>query len=306
MDVLSDVISVMRTGHPHSARTDQRPPWSVRHPPFPGAGIHVVLRGACRLTVPDGEPFTLGPGDVVLLPHGSAHVLTDAISDPPAGAPPSAELPRLQDDLAADAPISLLCAAYLLDRARPHPLLGRLPDAVHIPARPGRHRSLRAIVDLLGTELERLRPGASAIRADLLDALLIYLLRAWFQEQSDHHLTTGWAAALHDPATLSALDAIHADPARRWTVEALAKQAGLSRAAFSRRFTTAVGKPPMAYLTWWRMTLAARHLSTGDLPLSAVAQQVGYTSEFAFSSAFKREHGAAPGTYRKRSREPSP
>ena len=310
MDVLSDVISVMRTGRPHSARTDRHPPWSVRHPAFPGAGIHVVLRGTCRLTVSGGEPFTVAPGDVVLLPHGSAHTLADAASDPPAGphATPSAELTELHDDPASDDPasngaISMLCAAYLLDRGRPHPLLGQLPDAVHIPARPGRHRSLRATVDQLGTELERLRPGAGAIRTALLDALLVYLLRAWFQERSDHHLATGWAAALHDPATLAALDAIHADPARRWTVDALAARAGLSRAAFSRRFTATLAEPPITYLTWWRMTLAARRLRDSDLPLAAVAEQVGYGSEFAFAGAFKREYGTAPGTYRKRSRE---
>jgi AraC-like DNA-binding protein len=108
-----------------------------------------------------------------------------------------------------------------------------------------------------------------------------------------------WSAALHDPATAAALSCIHADPAYRWTVEELATRAGLSRSAFARRFTALVGRPPLAYLSWWRMTLAARLLRESDAPLSTVARQTGYTSEFAFANAFKREYGVAPGRYRR-------
>lgn len=95
-----------------------------------------------------------------------------------------------------------------------------------------------------------------------------------------------------------ALDAMHRDPAAPWTVATLATEAGLSRAAFARRFTALVGQPPLGYLTWWRMTTAARLLKTTDAPLRAVASQVGYVSEFAFAHAFKRTHHTAPGKYR--------
>ncbi|CAG6391995.1 AraC family transcriptional regulator [Streptomyces cocklensis] len=107
---------------------------------------------------------------------------------------------------------------------------------------------------------------------------------------------------MRDPAITAALRHIHQEPAGQWPVEALGAKAGLSRAAFSRRFTSLVGKPPLGYLTWWRMTLAARLLRDSDKPIQTVAQRTGYTSEFAFAKAFKREYGVAPGRYRRQSR----
>jgi AraC-like DNA-binding protein len=193
----------------------------------------------------------------------------------------------------------MLCGAYLLDRSRAHPLLGDLPEVIHLPARVGHHPGLRAAVDLLGGELEQPRPGGDAMLPALLDVLLLHILRAWFDEQSAHGAATGWAAALRDPAVAAGLRAIHRDPGRPWTVEELAFQAGLSRAAFARRFAALVGQPPQAYLTWWRMTLAARLLRDSDAPLATVARKVGYTSEFAFAHAFKREYGLAPGGFRR-------
>ena len=132
----------------------------------------------------------------------------------------------------------------------------------------------------------------------LLDTLLLYLLRAWWLTECGDR-STGWSAALRDPVVAGALRALHDDPARPWTVEELGALGGLSRAAFARRFTTLVGRSPLAYLTWWRMTTAGRLLRTADLPLRAVAERSGYSSEFAFAKAFKREYGVAPGQYRK-------
>nr|WP_246001678.1 helix-turn-helix transcriptional regulator [Allorhizocola rhizosphaerae] len=126
--------------------------------------------------------------------------------------------------------------------------------------------------------------------------LLLFVLRAWFDEQPDAR--GGWAAVLRDPAIVAALEGIHREPARAWTVEELARLAGLSRSAFAKRFTALVGRPPLAYLTWWRMTTAARLLRSSDTSLRAVAAKAGYASEFAFAKAFKREYGTAPGRYR--------
>ncbi len=173
-----------------------------------------------------------------------------------------------------------------------------LPQLIHIPAHVGRHPHLRAAVDLLAAELAQPRLGSDAIIPALLDTLLLYLLRSWLDQQPTHH-TTGWSAALSDPVTTLALQAMHRDPARSWTVATLAAEAQLSRAPFARRFTTLLGQPPMTYLTWWRMTTAARLLRHTDAPLSSIASMVGYTSEFAFANAFKRHHGTAPGKYRR-------
>jgi AraC-like DNA-binding protein len=198
-----------------------------------------------------------------------------------------------------DSSVVMLCGAYLLDGARPHPLLGELPPVVPLPARAGDRPWLRSLVDLLGAELARRRPGAAAIVPALLDALLTYLVRACLEPSAGGRSEAGWSAALTDPAITAALNEMHADPARRWTVAELGCVAGLSRSAFARRFTTLTGQPPLAYLGWWRMTLAARLLRQSDAPLSSLARQAGYASEYAFANAFKREYGIAPGRYRR-------
>jgi AraC-like DNA-binding protein len=282
VDVLADAVAAMRTGRPHSARAAWRVPFERRFPASTSAGFHILRQGRCWLIPPAGAPVALATGDVVFFPRGSAHGL--------AGDPTS--------QTAAPAPVTL-CGAYLLDRTRTHPLLAELPEVVHLPA--GNGQGLPATVDLLGAELDRPRPGTEAMVTALLDVMLLQILRAWLDKRSEYG-DRGWAAALGDPAVVVSLQAIHDDPDRKWTVAALATRAGLSRAAFARRFATLVGVPPLAYLTWWRMTLAARLLRDGDAPLATVARKVGYRSEYAFSHAFKRDHGVSPGAYRRSAR----
>lgn len=298
MDVLSDVIGAARLGRPHSSRAGWSGPFGHSFPPARAAGFHIVLQGTCWFTGPEAEPVALGPGDLVFMPRGSAHGLADSPSTPLRRTPvPLPRIPREQRP--EDGSIVLLCGAYLLDAAG-HPLLDALPDVIRLPARVGRHRDLRAAVDLLGAELAQpARPGAGAALPTLLDLLLLYILRAWFAENRDAE-EAGWGAALHDPAVSAALRAVHGDPAHPWTVEELAARARLSRAAFARRFTRLVGRPPLTYLTWWRMTTAARLLRSSDAPVQSIARRTGYTSQYAFSHAFKRHYGSPPGAYRHR------
>ncbi|MFF1922965.1 AraC family transcriptional regulator [Streptomyces sp. NPDC058221] len=309
MDVLSDVITSMRAGRPHSSHRRKHAPWGMRFPASEGAGFHVVLEGSAWLIPPgDAAPERLGAGDVVFLAHGRGHGLADDPGTPLADVAPGPDgsWPAPVDEPPPDptAPVTqLLCGAYKLNRARAHPLLAHLPDAVHLPAQAGAHPTLRAAIDLLGGELRTPQPGSDAVVPALLDTLLLYILRTWWLEERsaarvDGH-PAGWSAALADPAVSAALAAVHDDPARSWTVEDLGALGGLSRAAFARRFTALVGEPPLTYLTWWRMTTAGRLLRADDAPLRTVAQRAGYTSEFAFAKAFKREYGMAPGRYRR-------
>jgi AraC-like DNA-binding protein len=124
--------------------------------------------------------------------------------------------------------------------------------------------------------------------------LLLYVLRAWFEDQPTRPSGTGWAAALADRSISSALHAIHSAPAHPWTVQSFADEAGLSRAAFARRFTAATRQPPLNYLTWWRLTTAASLLRETDASLEHVANRVGYSSQFALANAFKRRAGTVP------------
>ncbi|GAA2663034.1 AraC family transcriptional regulator [Nonomuraea recticatena] len=310
MDILTEALSSMRTGRPTSVRTDGRAPWGLRLPPVAGAGFHVVLYGTCWLVPLEDagdqvEPIALSPGDVVFLRDGRGHILADHPSTPAEVERPEQFQPgspigtvRLGGDGALT---SLLCGNYHLDQGRPHPLVRQLPEVIHLRTRHGHHPELSAAVQLLGAELENPRIGSDGIVPTLIDSLLLYVLRAWLEAQPPA-AAKGWAAALGDSAVAPALAAIHDNPSAPWTVESLAERAGLSRAAFARRFTALVGEPPMAYLTRWRMTTAARLLRESDTPLTAVAAQAGYGSEFAFAKAFKREYSMAPGGYRRQTR----
>ncbi|MEU4559441.1 AraC family transcriptional regulator [Actinoplanes sp. NPDC023936] len=300
MDVLSDVIASMRTGRAKFARTRHLGRWGNRFGPYPGAGFHVVLAGSCWLLPPGGEPIRLTAGDVVFLPHGAVH----GLSDTPARAldrlpPQSPDGPDLGDGDPDAGDALLLCGAYRLDHGTAHPFLRHLPEVIHLPAQLGRHPALRAAVDLLGADLTTARPGADAALPALLDLLLIYVLRAWLDEQSATGASGGWSAALADPAVATALHHMHQDPARPWTVQQLGELTGLSRTAFARRFTATMGQAPLAYLTWWRLNTAARLLSRDDAALATIARRVGYSSEFAFAAAFKRQYGVSPGRFRR-------
>ncbi|TCO62296.1 AraC family transcriptional regulator [Actinocrispum wychmicini] len=306
VDVLSETVAAMRTGRPRSVLTEARAPWGLRFQPRAGASFHVVLEGTCWFMPAQGRPLPLGPGDVVFLRSGSGHGLADRPTTPlvefrPEQVNHSSPIGRLSVPGTGER-AALLCGAYQLERARPHPLLISLPETVHLPCRPGQPTALRSAVELLRSELRDYRPGGDAIVSSLVDGMLVYVLREWLHEQP-RDTAEGWAVAIADPATAGALRNIHRDPGRPWTVDALAEDVGLSRAAFSRRFTAQVGEPPLTYLTRWRMTTAGRLLHESGLPLGRVAQQVGYTSSFAFAKAFKREYGIAPGGYRKLARE---
>lgn len=288
VDVLSDVLAVMRTGQPRSFVETWHAPWALRFPPVPGAvGFRVVVSGSCVLLPAKAAPVALEPGDVVLLPHGEGHVLADS--------PASARNARSCEAaaVAGTGPTTVtLCGAYELAPTGSHPLLRDLPETVHLTTR-GRGE-LKAAVDLLTAELTRPGLGTDGVIPALLDTLLHYALRAWLDTRG-----TGWAAALTDPAVTTALAAIHRDPAHPWTVASLAALGGLSRAPFAKRFTDLTGQPPVRYLTWWRMTTAARLLRASDALLTSIAGKVGYQSEFAFSTAFSRQYGIAPGRYRR-------
>jgi AraC-like DNA-binding protein len=172
--------------------------------------------------------------------------------------------------------------------------MAELPQVVHLPNRVGRHPELRAAVNLLARELDDRRPGACLALPSLLDLLLVYMIRAWTTEAA----TGVWPAVLSDPVTTAALRKLHSDPAAPWTNDRLAAESGVSRATLARRFTSLVGRPPMSYLTWWRLTLAAARLRDTEDSLATIARHTGYGTPYALSHAFSREFGVTPGRYR--------
>lgn len=191
-----------------------------------------------------------------------------------------------------DGPTVLLTGTYPLDGEVGGRLLSVLPPLLVL-----RRGDLDAdLVSLLAREVSQDRPGQEAVLDRLLDILLIGALRAWL----DRGDAPGWYRADADPVVGHALRLMHHEPARPWTVEALARTVGLSRAAFSRRFTELVGEPPMSYLTGWRLTLAADLLLEPGATVGSVARQVGYGTPFALSAAFTRVRGLSPTAHRER------
>ncbi|MBG0820058.1 AraC family transcriptional regulator [Planomonospora sp. ID91781] len=290
MDLFSDVIGGMRGGRKSFCRTRGTGRWGRRLEPFSGTGFHVVLDGGGWLVTPSAPPVRLDAGDVVFVPYGAAHGLS--------GTPdrPFAELPAVPDAFppedGATSYADVVCGAYRSDKGQAHPFLQGLPDVIHM--RSDRHSAMRTVVDLLADGPES-GVGAGAAVPALIDLLLVYLLRAW-------HDDAGPPAALGDPAVAAALHRIHRDPRHKWTVEELGAAVGMSRTAFARRFTSLVGLPPVTYLTNWRLDCGARLLRETDAPLASIAHQVGYSSEFAFASAFRRRFGTPPGRFRHRER----
>lgn len=218
VDLLGQALAAVRTGRPASVQTDAQAPWGLRFRPIAGAGFHVVLEGSCYLRPPAGDPIRLAEGDVVFLRQGSAHVLCDDLTTEPIDFVPE----RVEEGspigrIVLDGPgerTLIVCGAYQLDY-RPHPVLGELPDVVHLPASATHHPALRATVQQLHAELEAPSTGSTHIVSELLDLMFLYILRAWFADQPKDQ-ATGWSAAFADPPIAQSLRAIHDDPARSW------------------------------------------------------------------------------------------
>lgn len=296
MDVLSDWLRTMGTAGVLLARTRLGSPWGFRMEASEEVSFHIVVEGGCWLRCKGREPLELLQGDLVLLPQGMAHEL---VHEPRGRAEPlDALITRLRRSPPQGKTSLVMCGAYRSDAGMAQPLLRALPPVAHFSAaRIRAHAQLAATVGLLIDEAERPGPGSDVLVQHLFDALFLYLVRAWADDGAETR--PGWLSALKDEALSRALARMHERPAAPWTVESLAREAGMSRAAFARRFTQEVGEPPLAYLTHWRMGLASRLLRESDASLAEVAGRVGYDSEFAFSRAFKRNRGLAPIAFRR-------
>ncbi len=305
MDPLADVLSVAGVRGTVAARVEASEPWGLELAQVRGAAFHAMTAGTAWLRSGDGTPIRLMPGDLVLLPNGAPHRLASEQDGPTV---PFDHIAAEQAQAAGGVirigtgtmQVRILCASYRQDSAVTTPLLELLPALVHVPAGTG-GASLDDTLRLLSNELQHPDIGTSAVLDRLVDVLLVQVLRTW-SRQHPEQLTTSWLRGLRDPVTATALAAVHSDPARPWTVDMLAETAAVSRATLARRFVSLVGETPNAYLTRWRMDLAARRLRDSDDPVYTIARAVGYTSEYAFSRAFSRSRDQPPGRYRQLAR----
>ncbi|MGE3539318.1 MAG: AraC family transcriptional regulator [Candidatus Tectimicrobiota bacterium] len=311
VDVLSDILNVIKMQSTLSFRTAFWSPWGVDVPASPlVARFHAIIQGECWLrlsTCP--TPLLLQRGDVAVVPHGEAHLLSDT---------PSASVrPEPEHQVAArgfcgahtlapdgltptTAPTtSMVCGYFRFDADVLHPLLGALPATIHIQSGASHnHLWLAPLLGFLDAEAGSGHPGSEAIVQRVSEILFIQVIRAYLHTAGDQ---ARCLAAIADPSIGRALQAIHRQPGLSWTLASLAKEAGLSRTRFATRFAQLMQLTPLQYVTRWRMHKAKQLLRDTPSSLFDIAEQVGYHSEAAFSRVFKKHFHIGPGSYRRHS-----
>lgn len=310
MDPLTGLLDGARARGAFVLRTIQNPPWSVQVRDSAPLSIVAVARGTPWVVPGAGDAVRLDAGDVAMMRGPDGFTFTDDPSTPvqvvihpgPRRTTTSgAALPEDPDPgvrtwangrQPGDGAAVLLIGKYRKPGEVTANLLGALPPL--LVAKPTHTGS--ALVSLLETETVRDEPGQDLVLDRLLDLLLVALLRAWYTRPDAD--APAWYRAHGDPVVGPVLRLIHGHSAHPWTVAALAERSGVSRPTLARRFTDLVGTPPMAYLTRWRIDLAADLLVNSDATVDSVARQVGYGSAFALSTAFKRIRGVSPQRHR--------
>lgn len=313
MDPLSDVLRAIRLDGAHFFRFEGRAPWVVATEPAAAlkprilphsehlVSYHVVVDGRCNGALVGGESVDLAAGDVIVFPHGNAHVMASdrevrpAASDHQRDSPP--RFPFSVTLGGSDGTRTKLVCGFLgCDRRPFNPLLSSLPALIHVRATG--NDAIASFSRVAIAESESRRPGADLLLTRLAELMFVEVLRHWFDALPPGK--AGWIGALLDPVAGPALAALHEEPARDWSLRELAARAAASRSVLAERFAERVGAPPMQYLAQWRLQLAANLLATTSLKVAAVGAQVGYRSEAAFSRTFHKATGSAPTAWRKR------
>ena len=306
-DPLGEALHFLRMTGSFYCRSELTAPWGMHLPPMPGClWFHIVMSGRGWLEV-DGAPSRLlHPGELALVPHGAGHRL---LSESGVPTPGIMDLDREQVSDRYEIlrhgqggePTGMICGAVTFDHPAAHNLVRLLPRLMYVEAMgPLQSEWMQSTLRLMAAEARVLRPGGETVITRLADILIIQAIRSWIE--TDPAAQMGWLGALRDPHIGRAIALIHRDPARDWTVAALADAVAMSRSAFAARFTDLVDEPAMRYVTRWRMQLAMSWLGEETATVGEVADRLGYASEAAFSRAFKRSTGVSPGAIRREAR----
>jgi AraC-like DNA-binding protein len=304
-DPLGEALHFLRMDGAFYCRTELTAPWGLTMPLMPNyLWFHVVTEGRVLLEIHDTDSVWLQPGDLALVPHGEDHRLR---SEPGVPVPGVLELdlqhPSDRYEIlrhgGGGTPTTLICGAVRFDHPAARNLVGILPEIIRIEASDTPRASwMQSLVRLMAFEAREFQPGGEAVITRLADILVIQAIRAWIETAPAAQ--TGWLGALQDKQIGRALTLIHREPARAWTVAALASELAMSRSAFAARFTELVNEPAMQYVTRWRMQVAQSALESEGATVAELADRLGYRSEAAFARAFKRVIGVPPGAVRRR------
>ena len=305
MDILDDILKTLDMRGALYFRTDFNGIWGTTVPDYEQAArFHLVVQGTCHVNFPSGKNIQLSAGDLVLIPNGISHVLSDSGL---AKAPP---LETILSDVGYDgrgvlrigkgdpsAATQLICGHFTFRKGAEHPMLSLLPEYIHVT---GADRANEPWLDdtlrLVGQRMFSGEPGATATVTRLSEIVFIELLKSRLV-QSDNAQTL--LKALKDPNVATALTAIHEQPGQDWTVDSLAQHIGMSRSRFADRFSRLMGIGPMKYLADWRLQKALVMLDEDRTSVQQIALLSGYQSAAAFSRAFTNKFGSPPSAYKR-------
>lgn len=306
MDPLSDVLSLLRPRSFMSGGVDHGGDWAISFGRHEGIKFQAVISGGCWLAIEGvDDPIRIEAGDCYLLPRGLPFRLASDLALPAADGFSTLGLPLMGKVrvLNGGGNCFSIGGHFAFKGRHAEILLASLPPVVHLRKESDK-AAMRWSVERLMLELREPQPGGDIIAQQLATMLLVQALRLHLSD--DTRPGVGWMFALADRQMSAAMNAMHAEPGKRWTIESLAERAAMSRSSFALKFKRVVGASPMDYLTRWRMILAADRLASGRETISTLAPALGYESESAFSTAFKRVMGCAPRHYGRGGTPPLP
>lgn len=321
-DPLSDVLEAVRLTGALFFVVDASPPWVAEVPESAAlapailprvqhvVSYHVVTEGACSCQMPAEAAVRLEAGDVIVVPHGDAYVLSSA---PNIGSGltldqtltwfremASGQLPFVvEEGVGGSERLHIVCGFVGCDALPFNPVLDTLPRMLCVRRpRAAENDRLAALIEFAVGESRHPQPGSRSVLLRIGELMFVEVVRRYLMSLMPEE--SGWLAALREPLVGRALARLHQQPSHPWTLEKLAREIATSRSVLAERFTHLIGEPPMRYLMRWRMQLAAGLLADGRAKVSAVAREVGYDSEAAFSRAFKKLTGVSPAAWRTR------
>jgi AraC-like DNA-binding protein len=304
MDPLSEVLSLLKPRSYITAGFDAGSPWALELDDLGGRiKCYAVVQGSCWLTLRGSAPVLIQKGACFVLPTGRNAVIGSDLDTTPVPASAVLDPDRSGQTVTYNGGGDVYLVGSRFEVNHPHTevLLQTLPPLMLVRTSGDRAR-LRWSIDLMMEELRESRPGSALMAQQLAHMMLVQALRLYLDARPGNDV--GWFAALADPQMNAAVSAMHADPAHPWTVRELAALTSMSRSTFAERFRARAGETPIAYLTRWRMMLAGEKLINSDDTVARISSSLGYESEHAFSTAFKRVMGVSPRRYaRSTSRE---
>jgi AraC-like DNA-binding protein len=299
-DPLGEALHFLRMSGTLYCRCEFRAPWALDLPPMQNfLMLHVVTNGRCVLEIGGTPRSFIQPGDLTLVPHGEGHVVASA---PGLAASKLFETPREQVSeryetlrLGGDGErTTMICGVFQFDDPAAQQLVALLPEVITVDTWAAPQAEwIQSTLRMIAEEAKELNPGGETVITRLADILVVQAIRYWIMHSAPAQ--TGWLGALRDRQIGPVISKVHRHPARRWTLESLAREASMSRSAFAARFTELVGESAMRYVTRWQMNAARSRLAGSDQTVAEVAHIFGYESEAAFNRAFKRHVGISPG-----------